>query len=866
MGGTLPAMVRHTTGHLELVGRRISVFYGVNAAGSVVGSLAMAFVCLPLLGKTSSLMVLALLNLLVAVGAIALAREPASKVPSEQHSEAVETVCDPRPPVPSWVARTALAAAFAAGFVSFAYEIAWTRVFGVILGSSTYSFAIMLAAFISGIAAGSMILARLDHRVTDPLRLFGWAQILVAALVIAPLSLYPQLPQLLSTLARLLSTELAAFYLYSLCAFAVCFAIMFPPTLLIGTSLPLLVKGLAETLGSLGRDTGRVYAWNTFGNVFGALLAGLALLPMLGMERLLELSALGNAAVALVVLFVLPGAVRRPRARLVPVVVIVVLCLAAATRERWNPAAFTGQVFRRHPEAFRRAQVERTEVLFVRDDPAGHVMVGNTPEREPQVALWIGGKADATSRSDMPTQVLSGHIPLLLHPDPRDVLIVGLASGVTAGAALTHDVDQVHVVEILQAMMEASSYFEPWNRDPASDDRFRLIVDDARSYLLHTPQQYDVVISEPSNPWVAGCAALFTTDFYEIVQRKLRPGGIFLQWVQAYEISDDTFLTTIRTVRSAFPHVYGFQGASNDILLCASLTPFEPDWERLAAVMGRPQVRRQLAEVGVHDLDALLMLQRYSPATVDLLASMTGRVNTDDNLFLEYRAPRDLFQRLRPDLADDVDERLDLAPSLLWAERRRSHGATGVPALYRLYTDERYAIPRLLEVVRTVELSRGYGLDLGLPGEWIARPPLPPEDIVTRVSRLLEYENSAAAARLISRYRHFIVHTCAQSEPDAARWSRTIEQWRRAARPSPRVAEFRQLWIEIQAVRNRLAPAAGDLRRWTRSSSPPPWDWATLQTCRLDRDTLCRDVVETYLARQPNDTLRRMAELRWGSP
>jgi len=890
MGGTFPALVRHVTENLRQVGRRASQLYAVNAFGAVAGTLLMAFLLMPSLGMRTSLMVLALLNGLVALTALLLTRlEPAmAGTATEEVLHFSDPQDSPSPADPQrWIGliRIGLLLIFLEGFIAFAYEIAWTRFFGVVLGSSTYSFAIMLAALITGIALGSAVLARIEGSIGNPLAFFGWTQIWAGLLVLLPLPLYPYIPWLFKQYASLFSNRLGAFYLYEFGKLLLCYLIMLPPTVFIGMALPLLVKGLSRSLASLGQDTGRVYAWNTWGNVLGALVAGMVLLPTLGMERLVRWSAIGNGLLGLTAVSLFVQRRRWLSVGLAGLAVGFMIAYPLLTGV-WDPRWFTLQPFRRGAAlsvAETRRSLQDQEVVLFRDDPAAHLMVvrfkpptrsqvpskphtpanaqAPRPDESGSYTLFVNGKPDASSVGDMPTQVLSAHIPLLLHPDPQDVLIIGLASGVTAGSALQHPVRRVDVVDIVGAMPQATRFFLPWNGDPFADPRFRLIVDDARSYLSYTRHRYDVIISEPSNPWMAGTGALFSVDFYRRATRALRPDGLYLQWLQAYEMGDSAFVAVVRSFRRVFPWVYGFQGNAKDVLLIGTHAPLQPRWDTLQARFER--LRPHWKTLPIEDLPTLLYLQRFVPATVDFIAALDDLENTDDNHLLEYRAPRDLFQRFSVGLPERFDDRRTASPTLFWNQFVRLHPTAVDPrkALPTL-TDGRIAEPSVLGAYqRALYLLYGPTLMASpeaarwLPPSFWIQAPLTEADLVARVDDLLQRGQTALAVRLIQDYASAI-YTASVLSPEKARsWESALQRWASAVPDAP---VLRQILIELRMAVGPTESVAREVLEWVRSPSPPPAEWAVLRACRMDRDRLCRTVRDEYRRRQPTPWLDRM--------
>ncbi|MDW7984289.1 MAG: hypothetical protein RMK16_06395 [Acidobacteriota bacterium] len=745
----------------------------------------------------------------------------------------------------------------------------------------------MLAAFITGIAVGAAVLARIERFIENPLRFFGWTQVWAGLLVLLPLPLYPYIPWLFKQYASLFSSRLGAFYLYEFGKLLLCYLIMLPPTVFIGMALPLLVKGLSRSLTSLGQDTGRVYAWNTWGNVLGALVAGMALLPALGTERLIRWSAIGNGFLGLAAVVLFRGSAPTERragwVAVVPAGLAIGLMVAYPfLTGPWDTRWFTLQPFRRGPalslaETQRRFQSQ--EVVLSRDDPAAHLMVvryrpprqasdthgKNENARESEsYTLFVNGKPDASSHGDMPTQVLSAHIPLLLHPDPQDVLIIGLASGTTAGSALKHPVRRVDVVDIVGAMPQATRFFLPWNGNPFADPRFRLIIDDARSYLLYTRYTYDVIISEPSNPWMAGTGALFSVDFYQQAVRALRPDGLYLQWLQAYEMGDSAFVAVVRSFRQVFPWVYGFQGNSKDVLLIGSRTPLRPRWDVLQERWER--IRDHLRTLRIEDLPTLLYFQRFSPATVDYIAALDDLENTDDNHLLEYRAPRDLFQRLGVVLPERFDERPIAAPTLFWNEYVRRHRQNVRPlVILPILADSRIGYPDLLRTFQIVTYHL-YGLDLRTrpeaapwfpPTFWI-QAPLSGKTLADQVQTWLQQGLRSQAARLVQEYAPVILTASVLSPEQAAFWEVHLRAWVSDSVPEP---PLRQIYIEWLMATGQTQEATQALLGWFQSPSPPPVEWAVLRACQIDRTDLCETVRAAALRRGTHLVLERLGEI-----
>jgi len=298
-------------------------------------------------------------------------------------------------------------------------------------------------------------------------------------------------------------------------------------------------------------------------------------------------------------------------------------------------------------EEFNEYTQESWELLYYRDGPVSTVTVAWRPgeleqldEGElPNLVYMTDGKADASSVRDLRTQVMLAQAPMLLHPAPERALVIGLASGTTAGSVLTHPIEQLDVVEIEPAAEEAAHLFDHVNGRPLDDPRTTLTIADARNFLRSKAGLYDVIISEPSNPWMAGPANLFTQEFFEIGAQGLREGGIFTQWVQLYSLDPTLLRSVIATFHSVFPYVYAFHPMrKSDLMLVGSRSPIEMDVARIGARWQVPAVRDDLVRIGLSGLTAVIAQARLGPEEVAGLAR-GGRINTDDNGLLLFNAP-----------------------------------------------------------------------------------------------------------------------------------------------------------------------------------------------------------------------------------
>ncbi|MEW6268066.1 MAG: fused MFS/spermidine synthase, partial [Thermodesulfobacteriota bacterium] len=536
--------------------------------------------------------------------------------------------------LPAW----ALLATYATvGFTALLYEVAWTRALSVVLGSSIYAFAAMLGAFLAGIALGSLLFRRWIERTSAPLALLEGGMASLAVLGLATTLALPHLPKLLLVWIQI--SGLGSAHLTE-AQVALSMLAMLPPTLVLGGLFPLVTRLLAAETGDAGDAVGKVYFANTLGSASGAFATGFVLIPLLGLRDTLALgAALNLAATGLLLL-----ATRRP-SRVPARLSLGAAALLLVVPIPFDRVALTRGVFRTPEGALDFGirslpldGVPAQELLYYRDGLNTTVSV----ERDGGIVmLRVNGKIDASNFGDMPTQVLLGEIPLLFGPPAKKVLVIGYASGVTVGSVARHPgVERIDAIEIEPAIVEASHFFDAQSGRPLDDPRVRLVLDDARTYLAATREKYDVIVSEPSNPWMSGVANLFTREFFAIAKGALAPGGRLLQWVQLYALEPQALYSILAGLHEEFAYVYGFAHAdlNPDLLLLATDRPLTredlPRWERLPG-----SVRADLERIGTFSTADLWSLVRLLPADTAKLAAKATAVNTDDNLHIELGTP-----------------------------------------------------------------------------------------------------------------------------------------------------------------------------------------------------------------------------------
>ena len=675
MGATLPALTKFVTRSLAELRGKVAALYAINSSGAVAGTILADWWAVPALGLELTVYLGASLSILVGLVALVFSK-------GEEEIAAQPVTAEPAESFTPQELRLALIGIGLSGFVAMLYEVAWTRLLALALGSSTHAYSLMLATFITGIAAGGWLIYRWKRQ-THTLKAFAWAEMGLALTLLGSLWFYDLLPYWFARLASLLARRPEAFPAYELIQAGVCFAVMFIPAMCLGMTLPLASRVATSGLQRTGRSVGLVFAVNTGGTVLGAILTGMVFLPQLGLPATLALGVGLNLAIGTLILgrdwhgprtvwWALPAGAG-------------CLALAAgfALGPRWQKAFVQG-MWRTAavPASVQeyRAGLEELRIPYHRDGAGSTVAVldARMPDGTSQYLLRVNGKTDASSRGDLSTQILAAQIPMLLRPASTNVLVVGLGSGVTVGSTLQHPtVARVDAVEISPEVAEvAATFFAEANLGALKDPRTHLVVEDAKTFLKTTPTQYDVIITEPSNPWMAGVAAVFSREYYEDCRSRLKPDGLVAQWVQVYETEDRTLDIVVGTFSSVFPHVSIWQTSSGDLLLVGALTPPTVDLEAFARRFHEPKVAADLVRTGLRSPGALLALEHLPFDLGAHLPEVDTPAHNDVLPVLEYAAQRGFFARGFIRKLFEVSEAGSPRPRTLLGRWRETHPLT----------------------------------------------------------------------------------------------------------------------------------------------------------------------------------------------
>jgi spermidine synthase len=646
MGGTLPAAVRALEHAADRSRRTVGLLYGVNTVGAVLGTLWATFVSLERWGTTATLLGAGGVNLAVAGCAFALARQAAGRARGEPEAAARgreaarRDAADETPAAPVWLV---LGAAGAVGAAFVLMEIVWYRMLAPILGGSTYTIGLILAVALLGIGAGGLLYAtgRPERRPT--LFAFTMSCLLEAFFLIAPYALGDRVAVLAMDLRAWAQPSFP--WLVGTWA-AVTAIVVLPASLAAGYQFPLLIALLGTRERDVGREVGWAYATNTAGAIAGSLAGGFGLLPLLSAPGLWR--AVVGLLVAVAGVTAACGWRRTAPAHwLAPAVLLVTVSLALATAD--GPTAFwrhgaigagRAQPPEPGPNGVRRLQhADRAALLWEAEGKESSIAV----DRANGYSLVVNGKSDGNVLGDAPTQVMLGLVAALLHPEPRRALVIGLGSGSTAGwLGAVPSIERVDVVELEPAVLHVAELCAPANQSVLRNPKVHVQIGDGREVLLTTAARYDVIVSEPSNPYRAGVASMFTREFYRAAAARLRPGGILAQWVQAYEIQPASLEAVYATLATVFPSVETWEvNVDGDLLLVATLEPRVHDAELLRSRVLAEPYRSALERIwGVSGIEGLYTGYVANADFAAQLARHSGRINTDDRTILEFALAR----------------------------------------------------------------------------------------------------------------------------------------------------------------------------------------------------------------------------------
>lgn len=644
IGAVFPLAVRLASRDLEGLGRDLSVVYGLDTLGAALGALLAGFVLVPRFGLSASCWMLGLAALALG-GVILSARgervQGGRKERKARREESAEAgpVREEGPAFRRWII---LGTFFLSGGAALLLETGWNRFFSLLNGTHVYSTSTVLAGFLTGIGLGSLLMARFIGRIRDPFAAVAW---LYAATALAGLLVFRSAEPFTRAYFWIFEHS-SGYYGFQLMVCMVICLIVFLATLAMGANFPLVARIATRAAAERGTAAGWAFFANTLGAVGGAFLAEFVLLPAWGFSGLMGVTLAIYVAGAAVFLFLSPG----PR-RWVPAAVCAVLVAAAVLLSpavlRFEPPYHALYYHGLRAGSWESFQTEGRAMKLVdeRQGFYGQVAVARLGS---DLLLKHNGKTDAsTAVRDNRTQLLLGHLPLLFHPNPKRVLVIGLGGGFTLRALIHHpEPAEITAVEIDPRVVEAARvHFSAYNDGALNDPRVRVVTNDGRNYVDAASGKFDVITSEPPNIWVSGVSGLFTQEFYRSAASRLAAGGILCQWVPLYEMEKDDFRTMLHTIRTVFPQVTFWQ-IGTDLIVLASREPFTVELPQVAAKLRRPGLARDFTALGLTMRGVIGFINQpvVRPDQMDRFLGRVDTVNVDDKPVLEFSTARNLYE------------------------------------------------------------------------------------------------------------------------------------------------------------------------------------------------------------------------------
>ncbi|MBB6522702.1 spermidine synthase [Pseudoteredinibacter isoporae] len=635
LGATFPLL---TVGILrkfpEQPGNTIAKLYFANSFGAAIGILFNSFVILPAVGLPGSVMTAGIINIILSV--IVYRMVKGDNFP--QQPVKLESV--------NSINKYLLVIAGLTGVASFLYEIAWIRMLTMVLGGSTHSFEIMLAAFILGLAIGGFWIRKKIDRFKNPIIALALIQITMGVLAILTIPLYGKTFDFMSFVVSAIDRTDEGHFLYLLFSLLISLLVMLPATICAGTTLPLISYLLIQNKSG-DSSIGRVYAWNTIGAIVGVALASQIIMPILGLKSVIVIGGGIDLLLGAFLLWVYRDKLENKRVvvGLVSSSAVIVLVFSSVV---FDTKRMASGVFRYGMNL----QTDNSEVVFHEDGKTSTVAVkrvGNTyvlvNNGKPDAGILLTQPGeDARYSADEPTMALLGALPYVYKPDAKLIANIGMGSGMTAHTALLNpDVTRVDTVEIEEEVFHAAKLFESKVGKIFNDSRSKVIIEDAKTYFAASQSSYDVIISEPPNPWVSGVAGLFTEEFYKDIQKYLSDDGVLVQWMHVYELNPELLATVYKALENSFEDIHIYQVATSDFAFVASNKTLVSDFNTLFEIDALSDELKKIDVMSSEDIEFRKLAGKSVLAA--LFESFPVPANSDYFPVLDYGASKARFKQ-----------------------------------------------------------------------------------------------------------------------------------------------------------------------------------------------------------------------------
>ncbi len=654
MGGTIPVLTKGLAKNLKGSTRIHAGIYAVNTAGAFIGTLLAGFFLVPIIGLPGSVLTAAILNLTASAffytsAPYAVAGDISSDENQSKVHEPIETKAAGVHPKIS--PRVLYVISFLSGFYVMTLENALIRLTNLSFGSSSYSFAIIVSVFILLIATGSFIVSRLKRISTH---LLCFTQVVITVSLLAVYMSMDNWPYLAHLIRISCQSNIMGMALYYILAFVLICLVLAVPVSSMGATLPIVFHEIKKDMKNIGRHSGNIFSFNTLGSLAGGLVGGIILYHFLDIREIFLVSVCMASVSACLAAQNLPRRFVYLTSALLPIVVLITLTAPWYTKAHFKlgtfreraplPYSFQG------PQHFFEKFTGIKEMKLYDDDTVGTVSVlefdiqshGRRGPGPKQMSVVVNGKSDSATYES--TVRMLAHIPALLGTKRENTLVIGMGTGITAGElTLYPEVRSIDVAEISPSVIKALPLFEKYNFQVHKDPRLKILRGDAFNILKGSHKKYDIIISEPSNPWVTGVDSLFTKEFYTLVGKHLNAEGVFVQWIHFYEASDAMVGIVVKTLAESFSFCRAFVDGSDLILVCSmkniSLKNIESAEKTLR---NNAKVSQSLKKIGISSIEQLLIRESWSPAFISTNFS-DYPTQTLDKPILHYVAGKDFF-------------------------------------------------------------------------------------------------------------------------------------------------------------------------------------------------------------------------------
>ncbi len=623
MGGTLPVIGKALANENQAAGSPLGLLYGINTFGGVVGVIGATFFLLGTAGAALTLAIVSIVNTLIGLVAWLVFGKIIRIAPSDSNSSPSKLRSNKTPLF--GFNNITLAAFFLAGFAALSLEVHWTRILAYVIGSHGYAFGIILAAFLCGIALGSTLVSRFADRLKRPAVWLGSTQLMIAATAFVVSIIMFKLRGLTGWLTLHAGDSWDRFITAEM---AILFALLLAPTFCMGAIFPLVMTVCVKTYQKLGQSIGNAYMLNTVGSIFGAFLAGFILIPYWGIMRGLKFTLLISLLSAGILFLKID---RKPVEKIGALVLTIML----------------GAIVLSSPIGYRLQYLRMGERLIFYDESSSATVSVREDEEGGRMLSVNGLDEVPVDPASLLTFRVLAHLPMLLHPNPLNVMVLSLGGAITTGSVARHPLEKIDAIELCPPVVKAAALFESWNHGVLQDPRLQIILQDGRNHLLTTPKKYDVITADATHPWSADSWILYTKEMYRLVRSRLTDEGLFCQWVPLHWMSMDDFKCVLRTLRTEFPHLSLWYTGSY-VVVVGSQKPTRVDISDFAHRMQQTRIQKDLASVGINSPASLLGLFLIADKDIDRFAG-AGPLNTDDFAYLEHSASRCFGRETTPE-------------------------------------------------------------------------------------------------------------------------------------------------------------------------------------------------------------------------